>query len=154
VRYMPPCQLPGREAHVYTGYQLPYDPHEWDYNAWYDTNHEGPPSPAWYLDAASRQQQRHGYTHVPACSGCAIRAICDGFHPQYVARWGGDEATPYDGPPVSDPCHFVSRQPKITYVQPTAPVDDHRLAVRVLADTRMPMGEDGRAGVKRSRHIP
>jgi len=30
VRYMPPCQLPGYEQHVYTGYQLPYDPHEWD----------------------------------------------------------------------------------------------------------------------------
>jgi hypothetical protein len=28
VRYFPPCQLPGYEQHVYTGYQLPYDPHE------------------------------------------------------------------------------------------------------------------------------
>jgi hypothetical protein len=29
VRYLPPCQLPGREAHVFTGFQLPYDTHEY-----------------------------------------------------------------------------------------------------------------------------
>lgn len=28
VRYMPLCQLPGYESHAYTGFQLPYDPHE------------------------------------------------------------------------------------------------------------------------------
>jgi sulfatase maturation enzyme AslB (radical SAM superfamily) len=66
VRYMPPCQLRGHEAHVYTGFQLPYDPHEWDYNSWYDTGHEGSPDPAWYLRASQRQQQRHHYTHVAA----------------------------------------------------------------------------------------
>jgi len=47
VRYMPPCQLPGYEQHVYTGYQLPYDPHEWDYNSWYDAGQPGQPGPDW-----------------------------------------------------------------------------------------------------------
>lgn len=118
VRYMPPCQLPGREAHVYTGFQLPYDGHEWDYNSWYDVGHGEIPSPGWYLEASRRQQQRHGYIHVPACGRCAIREICDGFHPQYAARWGGDEARPYPGHLVTDPCHFVGHQDKVEYPAP------------------------------------
>jgi MoaA/NifB/PqqE/SkfB family radical SAM enzyme len=115
VRYMPTCQLPGREQHVYTGYQLPYDTHEWDYNSWYDTGHPGPPGPAWYYRASSQQRERHGYQHVPACSDCSLRAICDGFHAQYVARWGGDEAVPYPGPAITDPRHFIRDQLKYRY---------------------------------------
>jgi pyruvate-formate lyase-activating enzyme len=154
VRYMPPCQLPGREAHVYTGFQLPYDPHEWDYNSWYDAGHEGPPAAQWYLDASRRQQQRHGYVHVPACEGCALREVCDGFHPQYVARWGGEEARPYPGPPIQDPTHFIQRQSKLRY--PPAASDDsapslEQLPPDALAQVHLPVGEDGRAGVKRTR---
>ena len=153
VRYMPPCQLPSREQHVYTGYQLPFDPHEWDYNSWYDTNHEGPPSATWFLDASARQQRRHGYVHVPACSDCALRAVCDGFHPQYVTRWGGDEARPYDGRPVTDPCHFVGRQPKITYVH-EVDTDHAPRSTDAVALTQIPLGVDGRAGITRPRHRP
>jgi len=150
VRYMPPCQLPGREAHVYTGYQLPYDPHEWDYNSWYDAGHQGSPPPEWYLQASTRQQQRHQYVHVPACDGCALRAVCDGFHAQYVARWGGDEARPYSGEPITDPRHFVRGQNKIRYVTPSEP--DAGTADRAdLAATQLPLGDDGRAGVRRQR---
>jgi MoaA/NifB/PqqE/SkfB family radical SAM enzyme len=150
VRYMPPCQLPGRESHVYTGYQLPYDPHEWDYNSWYDTSHEGPPPPEWYLAASARQQQRHGYVHVQACGDCALRAVCDGLHPQYVARWGGGEARPYGGPPITDPQHFIRRQTKVAYAPPGSQEGDDR-HIDGLADAKVPMGEDGRAGVKRRR---
>ncbi|MEV4201489.1 radical SAM protein [Micromonospora globbae] len=149
VRYMPPCQLPGHEAHVYTGYQLPYDPHEWDYNSWYDAGHEGKPDPAWYLDASRRQQRRHNYVHVPACGGCALRQVCDGFHKQYVTRWGADEARPYDGPLIDDPTYFVRQQRKIRY-----PASDGRPGEadsQTLAATRLAVGEDGRAGVKRQR---
>jgi MoaA/NifB/PqqE/SkfB family radical SAM enzyme len=149
VRYMPPCQLPGREAHVYTGYQLPYDPHEWDYNSWYDTGHEGTPDPDWYLDASHRQQQRHNYSHVPACESCALRKICDGFHTQYVARWGGDEAKPYDGSPVDDPTHFVKQQRKIRY--PAAAEDPAEVDAGELVSIRLARADDGRAGVKRQR---
>ena len=150
VRYLPPCQLPGREAHVYTGYQLPYDPHEWDYNSWYDTGYQGRPGPDWYLDASTRQQQRHHYVHVPACADCALRPVCDGFHAQYVARWGGDEATPYPGQPITDPRHFIRHQTKIRYLTPDAqaaagtPTGDP-------ATTRLPIGQDGRAGSTRRR---
>jgi len=154
VRYIPPCQLPGREAHVYTGYQLPYDPHEWDYNSWYDTGQEGQPSPAWYLDASRRQQQRHSYLHVSACSGCALRNVCDGFHAQYVARWGGDEAKPYDGPLIDDPSHFVRHQDKLAYRMLDGAARSEVVVpteTRPLDATHLPMGDDGRAGVKRTR---
>ncbi len=115
VRYMPPCQLPGYEQHVYTGYQLPYDPHEWDYNSWYDTGHPARPGEDWYYQASGRQRERHGYQHVPACGSCAIRDVCDGFHAQYTSRWGDREAVPYPGPPVTDPRHFIQHQDKYLY---------------------------------------
>lgn len=145
VRYLPPCVLPGYEQHVYTGYQLPYDPHEWDYNSWYDTGHAGQPGPDWYLEASRRQQQRHQYTHVPACGDCALRNICDGFHRQYVTRWGGGEARPYPGSPIADPRHFIAGQPKLSYHLPgaAAPTSDE---VQAVAAARLRLGDDGRAG--------
>jgi MoaA/NifB/PqqE/SkfB family radical SAM enzyme len=148
VRYMPPCQLKGREEHVYTGYQLPYDPHEWDYNSWYDTGHRGTPTAGWYLDASRRQQQRHQYVHVPACDDCALRSVCDGFHAQYVARWGGGEAKPYDGQVVTDPRHHIMRQRKLRYVDVSADSDSGS-AVRDIERTQLVLGDDGRAGVRR-----
>lgn len=152
VRYMPPCQLPGYEQHVYTGHQLPYDPHEWDYNSWYDTGHHGTPPPDWYQDASRLQQQRHHYTQVPACGDCALRAVCDGFHAQYLTRWGGDEATPYDAPPVTDPTHFIRHQHKISYQVADAEAADPAAGRSgAVAGTRLPVGEDGRAGVTRTR---
>jgi MoaA/NifB/PqqE/SkfB family radical SAM enzyme len=153
VRYLPLCQLRGREAHVYTGYQLPYDPHEWDYNSWYDTGHQAIPSPDWYLQASVRQQQRHHYVHVPACGDCALRCVCDGFHAQYVARWGGDEAAPYPGAPIEDPRHFIREQNKIRYVtaDATDPSATGAPGGEIMAGTHVPMGADGRAGVRRPR---
>jgi MoaA/NifB/PqqE/SkfB family radical SAM enzyme len=115
VRYMPLCQLPGYEQHVYTGFQLPFDEHEWDYNSWYDAGHPATPTAAWYYQASRRQRDRHGYQQVPACGQCALREICDGFHAQYAARWGGDEAAPYPGPLITDPCHFIQHQDKAQY---------------------------------------
>jgi MoaA/NifB/PqqE/SkfB family radical SAM enzyme len=153
VRYMAPCLLPGYEAHVYTGYQLPYDPHEWDYNSWYDAGHEGSPPPDWYLQASQRQQQRHHYVQVPACGDCALRTVCDGFHAQYVARWGGDEANPYPGQPIADPRHFIQHQEKIRYVDPTTAQTTELSgpAPEDLAATHLPVGDDGRAGIRRQR---
>jgi MoaA/NifB/PqqE/SkfB family radical SAM enzyme len=118
VRYMPTCQLPGYEQHVYTGYQLPYDPHEWDFNSWYDVGQPGKPGEDWYYQASGHQRERYGYQHVPACHSCAIREICDGFHAQYITRWGDDEAIPYPGPLVTDPRHFVQHQDKYFYPSP------------------------------------
>lgn len=153
VRYLPLCQMPGREAHVYTGYQLPYDPHEWDYNSWYDAGYRGSPPPDWYLDASRRQQQRHHYVHVPACTDCALRDVCDGFHAQYVARWGGKEAIPYPGEPTADPRHFIRHQNKICYLTPQdgGDISGTRSDGYDLAATHLPVGADGRAGVRRTR---
>lgn len=152
VRYMPPCQLRGREAHVYTGYQLPYDAHEWDYNSWYDAGHEGIPEADWYLAAAARQQQRHQYVQGPVCGQCALRNVCDGFHAQYADRWGTGEAKPYDGPMIEDPAHFVQHQSKVE----CDPADDRGAAdaaTDALQAARLTLpqfrGENGhRAGVR------
>jgi len=155
VRYMPPCQLPGREAHVYTGFQLPYDPHEWDYNSWYDAGHAGAPDPAWYLQASQRQQARHSYAHVAGCDTCAIRRICDGFHTQYVGRWGGEEARPYPGPPVTDPCHFVNNQQKVECAPPRIAEDDvDQQRASALGLTQFQATTDHRAGVRDRLHNP
>lgn len=150
VRYMPLCQLPGREAHVYTGFQLPYDTHEWDYNSWYDTGHAGAPPAEWYMEASRRQQERHHYAHPRGCDGCAVKAVCDGFHRQYLSRWGGDEAVPYAGPPVTDPRHFIRQQTKVEYSDPAASGGhvDARYA-GALTVTQFDQTEGNRAGVKR-----
>ncbi len=152
VRYMPLCQLPGYEPHTYTGFQLPYDPHEWDYNSWYDAGHPGTPSAAWYWDASKRQQARHNYMHVAACSDCALRPICDGFHAQYVTRWGGSDAVPYAGQVVTDPCHFVQHQQKVDCMQADSVTDGdlQRQHTDPLSLTQFQATDDHRAGVRGS----
>jgi hypothetical protein len=139
---------------VYTGFQLPYDPHEWDYNSWYDTGHEGTPSPKWYYEASRHQRERHNYRHVSACGGCAMREICDGFHAQYVARWGGAEAVPYPGPVVTDPCHFVCHQDKHDYLAAaSAPParHDHPSAGGHPAVSPLDLAASGGAGARHTR---
>jgi len=156
VRYMPICQLPGREQHVYTGFQLPYDEHEWDYNSWYGYNEAPQPDRAWYLRASREQQVRHHYQHPAACQGCALIEVCDGFHEQYLARWGDDEARPYAGARVTDPTIHIRRQDKLRYLTDSADLagepagrpsptaqPDLPLAVTIAA-------ADGRAGHTRS----
>jgi hypothetical protein len=98
----------------------------------------------------ARQQQRHGYSHVPACGQCAIREICDGFHPQYVARWGGAEAQPYPGPLVTDPCHFVGRQSKVEYQAPPPTADGDAAGRSTHAVTAAPLNlrASGGAGAR------
>lgn len=152
VRYMPLCQLPGYEPHAYTGFQLPYDAHEWDYNSWYDSGHPGPPSAAWYRDASKRQQARHNYIHVAACGDCALHPICDGFHAQYVARWGGNEAVPHPGEIVTDPCHFIQRQQKIDCMQANGVCGDEVAYQHAdaLSLTQFRAVYDHRAGVRGS----
>lgn len=114
VRYMPICQMKGYESHMYTGVQLPYDPHEWDYNSWYGRT-GGKEEAAWYAKASQDQRRRHSYCHPGPCGECAVRAICDGVHAQYYSRWGDAELDPYSGEPVSDPTHFIERQVKLHY---------------------------------------
>ncbi len=57
------------------------------------------------------------YDHTPACSRCAVREICDGFHTGYVQRFGDGEATPIeDMPLVDNPKFFIQDQDK--FVEP------------------------------------
>jgi hypothetical protein len=155
VRYMPPCQLPGYEQHVYTGFQLPYDEHEWDYNSWYDTGHPGAPSAAWYYQASRRQRERHNYQQVPACGQCALREICDGFHAQYAARWGGDEAAPYPGPLITDPCHFIQHQDKAQYADKTPdPASDPALTASTELSGPLNLSASGGAGARHKLPAP
>jgi sulfatase maturation enzyme AslB (radical SAM superfamily) len=149
VRYMPLCQLPQKEHHLYTGHQLPFDTHEWDYNSWYDCGHAGPPSEEWYREAARQQSSRHHYRHVEECGGCAARLICDGFHEQYIQRWGGSEARPLPGAVISDPKHFVRRQTKYTYENDAfAPRSGPEPATVILTTTQFSSSEGNRAGVR------
>jgi hypothetical protein len=153
VRYMPPCQLPGYEQHVYTGFQLPYDPHEWDYNSWYDNGRPGRPGEEWYYQASREQRDRHGYQQVPACTGCAVREICDGFHAQYAARWGGGEAVPYPGPLVTDPRHFIRHQDKYHY-PPAEPGSGPDLADSPGTELAAPLGLTASGGAGARHKLP
>jgi MoaA/NifB/PqqE/SkfB family radical SAM enzyme len=129
VRYFPICVLRGHEQHVFTGHQLPYDEHEWDYNSWYDRGVAGAPAEDWYRAAAATQRERHDYVHAKPCQGCAAREICDGVHEQYLARFGDGELRPYDGQPLTDPTHFVASQPVVVRESPPpAPCVDFTLA--------------------------
>jgi MoaA/NifB/PqqE/SkfB family radical SAM enzyme len=150
VRYMPPCQLPGYEQHVYTGYQLPYDQHEWDYNSWYDAGQPAQPGEDWYYQASRRQRERHDYHQVPACGGCALREICDGFHAQYAARWGDGEAAPQPGPVVTDPRHFIRHQDKYQYSSGDPGSGPHPAAGKSTTELAAPLGltASGGAGAR------
>lgn len=117
VRYMPICLMAGYEQHVYTGFQLPYDVHEWDYNSWYGCTYrrEGK---EWYAEAAKRQRERHSYVHPSSCDTCSLKMVCDGLHRQYYERWSDDELRPYEGKCVREPTVFIDRQYKIEYATP------------------------------------
>ncbi len=117
VRYMPLCMMKGYEKHLYNGFQLPYDPHEWDYNSWYDRGHYGQPNAEWYEEASRKQRLRYDYLYVRPCLRCSVKNICDGFHRQYIERWDESEASPYEGEIITDPTHFIRKQWKLTYLE-------------------------------------
>jgi MoaA/NifB/PqqE/SkfB family radical SAM enzyme len=113
VRYFPFCQLKGYEKYIYNCTQLPYDHHEWDFNSWHDRG-VVQPGKDWYCDEGKRQADRNGSVKGEQCSICAFRNICDGFHGQYVYRYGFDEADPYsDMGEIRDPITFIRDQWKI-----------------------------------------
>ena len=211
VRYFPICMVAERHRKsIYDFRQLPYDPHEWDYDSWSWTGLQpqrmkwGPPSAhhkslatitydswvfanrlvgtpgglrqnvraglserlrpypavherlqkAYRLVAyvaghtrtlwQSRLQRRNGeagylvqdelgrepqvyvdnglaraqdhchYQYSPRCDECDVKAICDGFHGDYVSLFGSDEARPIHlGGKVDDPLYFIRDQVKI-----------------------------------------
>jgi pyruvate-formate lyase-activating enzyme len=81
--------------------------------AWADRE-ANPSRDAQYRDEARmRSQEYTGYRHVPACSSCDLRSICDGFYGDYTELFGPEEARAIAiGGPVDDPRHFCRHQAK------------------------------------------
>jgi len=110
VRYLPLCMLPGYEKNIYDYMQLPYDPHEWNYNTW--ENFFLWPGKKWYQKEAFRRREYVcRYKKSEMCNKCSVEHICDGFHKQYAERFGFGEETPYNlGVKVKDPTFFIKNQ--------------------------------------------
>lgn len=71
-------------------------------------------------EAKLRAHDHLDYRHVPACKGCDVRRICDGFHGDYVELYGGHEAEPIrNGQIVDNPKHYIQHQRKVVF-----PTDD------------------------------
>lgn len=65
-------------------------------------------------NAKMRASAHCRYTYAEACKQCAARDICDGFHGDYAAIFGSDEARPIqDVPRIDDPRYFISQQEKV-----------------------------------------
>jgi sulfatase maturation enzyme AslB (radical SAM superfamily) len=150
VRYFPICVLRGHEQHVFTGHQLPFDEHEWDYNSWYDRGLPGRPPLDWYREAAREQRVRHDYRHAAPCRSCAAREICDGLHEQYLQRFGDSELRPFDGELITDPRHFIRAQPARLKEREGDPLFGAPTTREALSLTQFDQQLGHRAGVKRS----
>ena len=65
-------------------------------------------------EARNRAHLDAGYKHVSACDTCALNTICDGFHSDYTALFGEDEAQAITNTtPITNPCHYIQDQQKI-----------------------------------------
>jgi sulfatase maturation enzyme AslB (radical SAM superfamily) len=79
---------------------------------------------AMYRENAKVRSELHcGYVYSAECQKCSLKDICDGFHGDYAAMFGTDEAKAVDlGGRIKDPLHYIATQDKI--------VDDDQVAVR------------------------
>jgi hypothetical protein len=75
-------------------------------------------------DAVYRQEARHRaaidcrYKYHAECDKCSAKAICDGFHGDYVEFFGTSEAAPMtEIAPTDDPCHFIKEQEKFVEIE-------------------------------------
>jgi hypothetical protein len=68
-----------------------------------------------YRDNARLRSAQHcRYQYDRACNTCDLRRICDGFHGDYAALFGTDEAHGVKlGKLVDNPKYFISRQDKV-----------------------------------------
>ena len=68
-----------------------------------------------YRDNARLRSTQHcRYEYDRACNTCDVRKICDGFHGDYAALFGTDEARGVDlGKKVDNPKHFIAEQEKV-----------------------------------------
>lgn len=66
-------------------------------------------------NARLRAEKHCGYKYSSACAECSLRKICDGFHSDYSAIFGTEEARPVKHEQeIDDPKHYISEQLKIT----------------------------------------
>lgn len=106
VRYFPFCvaKTGGFERNCIGFYQGQYDPWEWALEST-----QRLPAPPSDQRAPFRRQICDRIARDRAnekCDDCALRPICEGPTPQYQKRFGLDELVPYDGPAITDVCHF------------------------------------------------
>jgi MoaA/NifB/PqqE/SkfB family radical SAM enzyme len=68
-----------------------------------------------YRDNARLRSTQHcRYQYDRACNTCDLRRICDGFHGDYAALFGTDEAKGVRlGKQVDDPKYFIGEQEKV-----------------------------------------
>lgn len=68
-----------------------------------------------YKQNAKLRAQKHlEYRKTFTCKGCGVQDICDGFHNDYVAVFGEEEAKAFDlGLCVLDPTWFIKVQEKV-----------------------------------------
>ena len=103
VRYMPPCQLPGYEQHVYTGFQLPYDPTSGTTTPGTTPATGAAPSSDWYYQASRQQQQRHHYAGPRLRRLRAARRSATASTPSTPPAGAAAKPCPTPGPLVTDP---------------------------------------------------
>lgn len=68
-----------------------------------------------YRDNARLRSSQHcRYQYGTACNSCDLRKICDGFHGDYAALFGTEEARSVQlGGAIDNPKHFISEQEKV-----------------------------------------
>ncbi len=68
----------------------------------------------YHQNAKLRAEKHCKYLHNEACDKCSVKGICDGFHSDYAAIFGTDEAKEIIlDEPISDPKFFIKEQEKI-----------------------------------------
>jgi molybdenum cofactor biosynthesis enzyme MoaA len=90
-----------------------HDLKQWLERGWADRRTSASLEERYQAEARVRAHAYTGYRHVPACSTCDLRSVCDGFHSDYSRLFGSDEAQPVGlGTRVADPQHFSRHQLK------------------------------------------
>jgi len=120
IRYMPLCQLKGNEKNNYNYMQRTWDQYEWDHNSCeqyflFKVNEE------WNNNEVLRIRKDLCYQKSKLCQKCSVNYICDGFHNQYVKKFGFGEVKPYQlDQLVTDPRFFNDQQKrrKLSYQPP------------------------------------
>jgi len=73
------------------------------------------PNPELYrANGRLRAEDHCKYAYSRKCRDCSVKAICDGFHGDYISLFGAEEARPMRlGSFIEDPCHFIAHQTKV-----------------------------------------